>query len=97
MHKISEPASTSLVTRGLDVIDRAHARTAMRVHDVRNDILTTLERGIDRLEAVLASARKGIKRVDAASADAVNHAQGLVGKAIEKARLARSTPAHVAS
>jgi len=84
------PASTSLLTRSLDAIDRGHARTAMRIHDLRNDLLATLERGIDRLELVLKSARKGIKRIDVVSADAVNRAQGAVGMAIEKARISRT-------
>ena len=101
MNKLSDASSTSLVTRTLDAVDRAHARGAARLHEVRNDLLSTLERGIDRAEQVSASvikrARTSIKRVDKVSADAVNRAQGAVGQAIEKARLARATPAHLAS
>jgi len=100
MNKLSE-SSSSLVTRTLDVVDRAHARTAARLHEVRNELLSTLERGVDRAEQVSATvikrARKSIKRVDQVSADAVNRAQGAVGFAIEKARLARATPTHLAS
>lgn len=97
MTKLTDGSSTSLLTRSLDALDRAHARGAMRLHDLRNDVLASLGRGIDRLEAVLERARKGLERADTVSADAVNRAQGVVGKAIERARLARSTPAHVAS
>lgn len=92
-----DSSSNSLVTRTLDGVDRAHARIATRLHDARNAVLTTLEHGLDRAEQLIASARKGIKRADQVSADAVNRAQGVVGQAIERARLARTIPEHVAS
>lgn len=101
MNKLSDATSTSLVTRTIDAVDRAHARIAARLHEVRNDLLAALERGIDRAEvlstAAIKRARKSIKRVDKVSANAVNRAQGAVGHAIEKARVARTMPAHVAS
>lgn len=101
MNKLSDSSSTSLVTRAIDAVDRGHARAAARLHAVRNDLLATLERGIDRAEKVsttaIERARSSIKRVDKVSADAVNRTQGLVGHAIEKARLARTRPAHLAS
>jgi hypothetical protein len=101
MKKLSDSSSTSLVTRTLDTVDRAHARIAARLHEVRNDLLASLERGLDRAEAASASAikraRKSLRRVDKVSANAVNRAQGVVGQVIEKARLARTTPAHLAS
>jgi hypothetical protein len=101
MNKLSDTSSTSLATRTIDAVDRAHARAAARLHAVRNELLATIERGIDRAEQVSSSvikrARTSVKRVDKVSADAVNRAQGVVGHAIEKARLARATPAHVAS
>lgn len=100
MKKLSDSPSTSVVLRTLDAVDRAHARAATRLHDVRNDVLAALERSLDRAEAMSAKAikraREGIKRADHASADAVNRAQGVVGQAIERARLAR-TPAYIAS
>lgn len=97
MNKLSDSSSTSLVTRGIDAVDRAHARLAMRLHEVRTELLARLAGGLDRAEGAIKSAREGIKRADAASADAVNRAQGAVGQAIEKLRLARTTPVHMAS
>lgn len=100
-HKISDASSTSLVTRTIDAVDRAHARTAARLHEIRHGLLDTIENGIDRVEklgsGVIKRARKSIKRVDKVSANVVNRAQGAVGQAIEKARLGRTTPEHVAS
>ena len=99
-HKLSDASSTTLVTRTIDAVDRAHARTAARLHEVRNELLGTIERGIERAEKlganVIKRARKSVKRVDKVSANVVNRAQGAVGQVIEKARLARSTPEHVA-
>ena len=102
MKKLSaDTSSTSLATRAIDAVDRTHARIAMRLHDVRNEVLDSVKRGIDRAEAISARvierARAGVDRADHLSADAVNRAQGVVGHAIEKARLARATPAHVAA
>jgi hypothetical protein len=101
MKKLSDTASTSLVTRTLDAIDRAHAGAGVRLHEVRNQLLTALERGLDHAEKLSAhlikNARKSIKRVDQVSADAVNRAQGAVGHAIEKARVSRTTPEFIAS
>jgi hypothetical protein len=101
MKKLSDTSSTSLVTRTLDAVDRAHARAATRLHEVRNGVLAAVERGLDRAEKLSATAitraRKSIKRADEVSANAVNRAQGAVGQAIEKARLSRSTPAYLAS
>jgi hypothetical protein len=97
MQKLSDSSSTSLVARALDTVDRGHARTAARLHEARNRVVAQLERGLDRAEelsaGLLRRARHGLKRADAASADAVNRAQGVVGQAIERARLARSAPA----
>lgn len=102
MKKLSvDPSSpsTTIATRAIDAVDRTHARIAMRLHDVRNEVLDSVKRGIDRAEAVsarvLQRARAGVDRVDHVSADAVNRAQGAVGHAIERARLARATPANV--
>jgi hypothetical protein len=101
MKKLSDSSSTTLVTRTLDAVDRGHARAAARLHEVRNELLATLERSIDRAEKVSAivinRARKSIKRADELSANAVNRAQGAVGQAIETARLSRSTPSQFAS
>ncbi len=100
MNKL-DSSSPSLLTRALDAVDRGHARTAMRLHELRNDLLGALERGIHRLELVgsgaIKRARTGVKRADEVSANVVNRAQGAVGQVIEKARLARTTPEHVAS
>lgn len=100
MKKLQDSSSTGLVTRTIDSVDRAHARAAARLHEARNEVLARLERGIDRVEAlsteVVKRARAGIKRADTVSANAVNRAQGVVGQAIERARLARS-PAQYAS
>jgi hypothetical protein len=101
MHKLSDSSSTTPVTRTIDAVDRAHARVAARLHAVRNELLATLERGIDRAEQVgsiaIKRARARIKQLDKVSANAVNRAQGAVGQAIEKARHARTAPAHLAS
>jgi hypothetical protein len=101
MNKLSDASSTSLVTRTIEAVDRAHARAAARLHEVRNELLATVARGIDRAEevssTVITRARKTVKRVDKVSADAVNRAQGVVGQVIDRARLARATPAHLAS
>jgi hypothetical protein len=99
-HQLSQPSPT-LVTRTLDAVDRAHAKAATMIHNARNDVRVTLEHGLDHVEQVMTKgidrARKGLQRADVVSADVVNRAQGVVGHAIEKARLARSKPAHLAS
>lgn len=101
MKKLSDSASTSLATRAIDAVDRSHARLAARLHDLRNELLESIKRGIVRAEVlsarVIERARESVNRVDHVSADAVNRAQGAVGHAIEKARLARATPIHVVS
>lgn len=101
MKKLSDSAPTSLAMRTIDAVDRAHAHLAMRLHDVRNQALDSVKRGIDRAEVlsarVIERARDGLSRFDHRSADAINRAQGAVGHAIEKARLARATPVHVVS
>lgn len=79
MNTETVPARTTLVLRTLDAADRTHARVAMRLHDARNNLRTRVEHILDR-------ARDGLTRIDAASADAVNRAQGVVGAALEKAR-----------
>jgi len=98
-HQLSQPSS--LVIRTLDAVDRAHAKAAMMIHTARNDVRATLEHGLDRVEQVMTKgldrARKGLHRADVVSADVVNRAQGVVGHAIEKARVARSKPEHLAS
>ncbi|MDB4960502.1 MAG: hypothetical protein JWP01_501 [Myxococcales bacterium] len=85
----------ALSTRMLDAVDRAHARAAAVLHNVRNSLLTALERKIDGAEHLASSAieraRHGVKHADHVSADVVNRAQGVVGQAIEKARLARAS------
>jgi hypothetical protein len=84
---------TSRTLRALDAIDRAHARAATKIHNVRHDLMTSLERRIERAEQLaltaIERARQGVKRVDAASADAVNRTQGVVGRALDKARTSR--------
>ena len=86
----NSPARTTLVVRTIDAVDRAHARAATRIHDVRNGIRSTSLRGLERVEQLVTStvarARDAITRVDAAGADAINRAQGLVGTALERAR-----------
>lgn len=93
IHHLSPPARPTVVTRTLDVVDRGHARAAMKLHDVRNDLRATLEKGLDKVEQLVTGAvqraRDGLKVADARSADAVNRAQGLVGTAIERARHVR--------
>lgn len=100
MKKLQDATSTSLVTRTIDSVDRAHARAAARLHDARNGVVAKLERGLDRAEelsaAMIKRARASIKRADEVGARAVNRAQGVVGQAIEKARLARA-PEQLAS
>jgi len=84
------PPRTTLVVRTIDAADRAHARAASRLHDVRNGLRSTALRGLDRVEhavvATFRAARDAITRVDAKGADAVNRAQGVVGAALDKAR-----------
>jgi hypothetical protein len=93
--------SVTVVTRALDAVDRAHARAATVLHGVRNKVLSAVEHGIDRVDQLASSAfqraRRGVQRVDVVSADVVNRAQGVVGQAIEKARLTRSQREHVMS
>ncbi|HEY0192475.1 MAG TPA: hypothetical protein VGC42_15250 [Kofleriaceae bacterium] len=102
MKKLSSDASsTTLVTRAIDAVDRAHAGAAVKIHDVRSQLVVRLEHALDRAEQLSASAikraRAGLKRADHVSADAVNRAQGVVGHAIENVRVARTTPAFLAS
>lgn len=93
--------SIVVLTRALDAIDRAHAKAAKVLHDVRNDLLQRLANRIERAELVTTSAferaRNGVHKVDTVSADVVNRAQGVVGHAIEKARVLRSNRLHVVS
>ncbi len=69
------------------------------LHGARNELRSRFEHGLDRLEQLTSTtidrARKSVQRVDVASADVVNRAQGVVGQAIEKARLARTKPEHL--
>jgi hypothetical protein len=99
-HQLSQP-SPSLVTRVLDTVDRAHAKAAMKLHGARSSVRTTLEHALDRTEQLMTTgigrARKSLQRADVVSADLVNRAQGVVGQTIEKARVARSRPEHLAS
>ncbi|MDQ3370160.1 MAG: hypothetical protein M3680_32480 [Myxococcota bacterium] len=96
VHQISQPVT--VVARTLDAVDRAHARAAMVLHTVRNDVRTKIERSLERAELVTTKvferARKGVERADHVSADAVNRAQGVVGHAIEKARVTREKRQH---
>lgn len=101
-HKLSDVHSNGgILTRTIDAIDRAHARTATHLHDRRSGLVHKLEAAIDRAEELVTSlferARKSIQRVDVVSANAVNRTQGVVGQALERARLARSKPNHIAS
>ncbi len=97
-HQLSQP-NPSFLTRVLDSVDRGHAKAAAMIHGARNTLHATLERSLDRAElmstSMIGGARKRLQRIDVVSADAVNRAQGVVGQAIEKARLARSKPEHV--
>lgn len=90
-----------VLTRALDAIDRAHAKAATVLHNVRNDLLHRLADRIERAERLTTSAferaRNGVHKVDTVSADVVNRAQGVVGHAIEKARVVRSNRPHVVS
>ncbi len=101
MNISSESKSITVLTRALDAVDRAHAKAATVLHDVRNDLLQRLANSIERAELVTTSAferaRNGVHKVDIVSADVVNKAQGVVGQAIEKARIARSHRLHVVS
>ncbi len=93
--------SVNLLTRALDAVDRMHAKAATVLHDIRNDLVHRLADRIERAELLTTSAferaRNGVHKVDAVSADVVNRAQGVVGQAIEKARVARSSRVHVVS
>lgn len=97
----SRSKNVTLATRALDAVDRAHARAATVLHDLRNRLLSRVEHSIDRAEEVTSSAleraRHGVQRVDVVSADVVNRAQGVVGQAIEKVRVNRSHHDHVVS
>ncbi len=96
-----ESKSITVLTRALDAVDRAHAKAATVLHQVRNDLLQRLANSIERAElkttTVFERARNGVHKVDTVSADVVNRAQGVVGQAIEKARVARSHRIHVVS
>lgn len=101
MNTSSESKSITVLTRALDAVDRAHAKAATVLHDIRNQLLQRLANSIERAElrttAAFERARNGIHKVDTVSADVVNRAQGVVGQAIEKARIARSHRLHVVS
>ncbi|MEJ7596654.1 MAG: hypothetical protein WKG01_01990 [Kofleriaceae bacterium] len=88
------PPATTLTMRAIDAVDRAHARAASAIHAVRSDLIATLERRLERAEQLASTAidraRKGVKRADVASADAVNRTQGVVGRALDKARASRA-------
>lgn len=87
--------STSLAMRAIDAVDRAHARAATKIHNVRSELLSSLDRRLERAEQLAMSAieraRMGVKRVDVASADVVNRTQGVVGRALDKARQSRAS------
>lgn len=93
--KLNAPTN-SLVTRALDSVDRGHARAAASIHTLRNSVRDALTSGLDRIEAVstklIKTARKRLTSADTATADAIIRAQGVVGHAIERARLSRSEP-----
>ncbi len=80
----------AVVYRALDVAERAHARAAGVLHGARTRVRTRVERSLERAEQAtaraLARARQSVHTADAASADAVNRAQGAVGHVIERAR-----------
>jgi hypothetical protein len=95
MNASANHSSPAAMTRALDAVDRAHARAATVLHNVRHVLLTAIERRIDSAEHLATSAieraRHGVHRADTVSADVVNRAQGVVGQAIEKARLIRAS------
>lgn len=99
-HKI-DSTSHGPLTRILDGIDRGHARVADRLHTVRNGLRERIEHRVDRFEQVVHSAisavRARVKLADAATADGIIRAQGAVGRALEKARHSRTSPAHLTS
>jgi hypothetical protein len=99
-HKIDATSSGPL-TRILDGIDRGHARSADRLHTLRNGLRDRIEHAVDRLEhvvhATITALRANVKRADGAAADGIIRAQGAVGRALEKARHARTSSAHLAS
>lgn len=99
-HKL-DTASHHPLTRVLDGIDRGHARAADRLHVLRNGLRDRVEHVIDQLErvvtAAITTARSRVKLADTAAADGIIRAQGVVGRALEKARHARTSPAHLAS
>lgn len=101
MNTSNQPKSITVVTRALDAVDRAHAKAASVLHDLRNELLQRLANTIEHAELVTTSAferaRNGVHKVDSVSADVVNKAQGVVGQAIEKARVARSHRMHAMS
>lgn len=96
-----ESKSNGPLTRILDGIDRGHARSADRLHTLRNGLRDRIEHVLDRVEVLahsaITAARAKVKVADSATADSIIRAQGAVGRAIEKARHARSEPAHLAS
>jgi hypothetical protein len=99
-HKIDSTSSSAL-TRVLDGIDRGHARSADRLHSVRNSVRDRIEHAIDRLEQLahsgITALRAKVKLADGAAADGIIRAQGAVGRTLEKARHARTSRAHLAS
>jgi hypothetical protein len=99
-HKI-DATSPGPLTRLLDGIDRGHARSADRLHTLRNGLRDRIEHAVDRLEqlthAAITALRANVKRADGAAADGIIRAQGAVGRALEKARHVRTSPAHLAS
>ena len=90
VHPTSPRAKIPLTLRAIDALDRTHARAATTLHGVRNDVRGTLERALDRAQeltlAAFARVRASMKKADAASADAVNRAQGVVNHALDVVR-----------
>lgn len=94
MSQTTVQSKSPLTLRAIDALDRTHARAASSLHGVRNDVRGTLERALDRAQELTLAAfdrvRARMKKLDSASADAVNRAQGAVNHALDVAREAKA-------
>lgn len=80
----------SVVNLAIDVADRGQATAIAVLQDARGELRTAIESGVDFAEKLTAAlfrfTRKGIQRLDEASAEAISGAGGVFAGAVKTAR-----------
>ena len=80
----------SVVHLALDVADRGQSTAIAVLHDARIELRTAVDSGFELVEKLAAAffrfARKGVQRVDDASAEALNGVGGVLTGAVKNAR-----------